>query len=411
MQSIPKRSHSTGARPSYGLSFALRCLLLAGAACALGPRTAAASDGTRSLTFHHTHTSETATITFRRDGRYDEEALNQLNWLLRDWRVDTPVKMDPRLFDILWEVYRESGSREPIHVISAYRSPATNGMLRQRSRGVSEHSQHMSGKAMDVRLPDVDPARLRAIAMRLQYGGVGYYASSNFVHIDTGSVRAWPRMSEEQLARLFPDGKTVHLPPSGKPLPGYEQARAEIAARDGTSGGAVYAGATGGPNLLSFLGRMFGSSGEAPPPPALAFAAAETPPPDLSSAPVPLPPRRPPPSPVQVAGGAWPLSNLDRLPAPVRPAMDWPAPDDHQAVIRALFTASQGSPAARPAPQIVLVRARPNSFEPSEPVKGTEPAINLAARFSKTGDDIVRVSFANPAPSPVFPVREANAAP
>ena len=98
------------------------------------------------------------TVTFRRDGRYDEQALAQLNWLLRDWRTDEPIKMDPRLFDILWELYREVGSREPVNIISAYRSPDTNGMLRRRSSGVSEHSQHMLGKAMDIRLPDVDTA-------------------------------------------------------------------------------------------------------------------------------------------------------------------------------------------------------------------------------------------------------------
>src|SRR3712207_2351882 len=107
-------------------------------------------------------------------------------------------------------------------------------MLRRRSRGVSEHSQHMLGKAMDFRLPDVDMARVRAIAMRLQYGGVGYYPGSGFVHLDAGSVRAWPRMTSDQLARLFPDGKTVHLPPSGKPLARYEEARAEILARGGS---------------------------------------------------------------------------------------------------------------------------------------------------------------------------------
>jgi uncharacterized protein YcbK (DUF882 family) len=136
-----------------------------------GTQDAIANGDTRTLSFFHTHTNETATITFRRNGRYDDEALNQLNWLLRDWRLDAPTKMDPRLFDIVWEVYREVGSREPVNILSAYRSPETNAMLRRRSQGVSEHSQHMLGRAMDFRLPDVDMARVRAIAMRLQYGG------------------------------------------------------------------------------------------------------------------------------------------------------------------------------------------------------------------------------------------------
>jgi uncharacterized protein YcbK (DUF882 family) len=164
------------------------------------------ADGeTRTLSFVHTHRQDSTTITFRRNGQYDEQALNQLNWFLRDWRNDKPAHMDPRLFDILWEVYRESGSRQPIHIISSYRSPETNSALRRRSSGVAENSQHMLGKAMDIRLPDVPTERLREIAMRMQYGGVGYYASSDFVHVDTGNVRAWPRMSQQQLARLFPN--------------------------------------------------------------------------------------------------------------------------------------------------------------------------------------------------------------
>jgi uncharacterized protein YcbK (DUF882 family) len=259
---------------------------------------AAAFGETRSLTFYHTHTRESATITFRRNGQYDEEALKQLNWLLRDWRVEQPAKMDPRLFDILWEVYRETGSSEPIHVISAYRSPTTNAMLRSRSKAVSEHSQHMLGHAMDVRFPDVDTGKLREVAMKMQYGGVGYYPSSSFVHVDTGSVRAWPRMSEEQLARLFPDGKTVHLPPSGKPLARYAEAKAEIAARDA----ALASGATTGPSLGSLLAGLFRRDQSAQPTPnaevapqsrqvVLASAAGAALPEALTFA--PLPPRRP----------------------------------------------------------------------------------------------------------------------
>jgi uncharacterized protein YcbK (DUF882 family) len=225
-----------------------------------GTQDAIANGDTRSLTLLHTHTNESATITFRRNGRYDSEALNQLNWLLRDWRLDRPAKMDPRLFDIVWEVYREVGAREPIHVLSAYRAPETNAMLRRRSRGVSEHSQHMAGKAMDFRLPDADMARVRAIAMRLQHGGVGYYPGSGFVHLDAGSVRAWPRMTQDQLARLFPDGKTVHLPATGKPLPRYEEARAEILARGGAVAG--YAAADGGGTRRSLWATLFGGDDE-----------------------------------------------------------------------------------------------------------------------------------------------------
>jgi uncharacterized protein YcbK (DUF882 family) len=270
-------------------------VMLAGLIGLIGPagemRVARASGDARTLSFFHTHTKESMTITFWWDGRYDDEALARLNWFLRDWRVDAPARMDPHLFDILWDVYRESGSREPINIISAYRSPTTNAMLHRRSSAVSEHSQHMLGKAMDIRLPDVDSARLRAVAMRMQYGGVGYYQSSDFVHVDTGNVRAWPRMSQDQLARLFPDGKTVHLPPSGKPLARYEEAKAEIQARNQM----LASGANVGQPLSSLVASLFGrgpatgdDKGAAGP--GLGSAGEADP---EAAAPVPLPPQRP----------------------------------------------------------------------------------------------------------------------
>jgi uncharacterized protein YcbK (DUF882 family) len=207
------------------------------AAVALTATKVAALDESRTLTIFHTHTGESATVTFRRDGSYVPDALKQLNHLLRDWRVDQSTSMEPRLFDIIWEMHRSTGSRAPVHIISAYRSPQTNQALRSRSRAVSEQSQHMLGRAMDIRIPDVDAARVREAAMRLQHGGVGFYPAGNFVHVDVGSVRAWPRMTREQLVRLFPDGRTMHLPADGNPLPGYEQARAEILSRGSSSSG------------------------------------------------------------------------------------------------------------------------------------------------------------------------------
>ena len=203
-------------------------------ASALMSANAQAVEDSRTLTFFHTHTEESTTVTFRRGNSYVSDGLKQLNHFLRDWRAEQSTSMDPRLFDIIWEVHRAVGSRSPVHIISAYRSPQTNQALRSRSRAVSEHSQHMLGKAMDIRFPDVDPGRIREAAMRVQQGGVGFYPGANFVHVDVGSVRAWPRMSREQLAQLFPDGKTVQLPPDGKPLAGYEQARAEILSRGST---------------------------------------------------------------------------------------------------------------------------------------------------------------------------------
>ena len=246
-----------------GLGAAALCAVWAAGTTAT--QDAIANGDTRSLTLYHNHTKERATITFRRNGRYDPHGLEQLNWFLRDWRRDEPTKMDPRLFDTLWEVYRQVGSSAPIHVSSAYRSPHTNAMLRRRSGAVAKNSQHMLGKAMDFYLPDVPIDRIRAVGMRLQHGGVGYYPSSYtpFVHLDVGSVRAWPRMTRDQLVRLFPDGKTVHIPADGKPLPGYEVARAEVLSKGWSVAGystvaSAEDAATAAPARKSFWATLFG---------------------------------------------------------------------------------------------------------------------------------------------------------
>jgi uncharacterized protein YcbK (DUF882 family) len=198
---------------------------------------ATALNETRTLSFHHTHSDEDLTVTFKRNGRYDEEALKQLNHYLRDWRSQDQTTMDPHLFDILWEVYRDVDGKKPIQIISAYRSPATNAMLRRRSSGVARFSQHMLGHAMDFFIPDVPLEQIRFAGLRLQRGGVGFYPTSGspFVHLDTGSIRHWPRMTRDQLVRVFPDGRTVHVPSDGNPLPGYQLARADIEKRDDAS--------------------------------------------------------------------------------------------------------------------------------------------------------------------------------
>jgi uncharacterized protein YcbK (DUF882 family) len=201
-------------------------LIFAGIA---GTTQAAAED--RALKLFFTHTGEKATIVFKRNGKFDPKGLAQINRFLRDWRKNEPTKMDPKLLDLVWEVYQRSGAKESIHVVSAYRSPSTNNMLRSRSRntGVAKRSQHMLGKAMDFYIPGVKLATLRSLAMQIQAGGVGYYPTSGspFVHLDVGNVRAWPRMSRQELARLFPDGRTLHLPADGRALPGYDLALAD----------------------------------------------------------------------------------------------------------------------------------------------------------------------------------------
>jgi uncharacterized protein YcbK (DUF882 family) len=219
--------------PKAGVHLGLTSLLLLVGAGSVHDATAL--NETRTLSFHHTHSNEDLTVTFKRDGRYDEEALKQLNHYLRDWRTQDQTVMDRRLFDILWEVYRDVDAKKPIQIVSSYRSPATNAMLRRRSSGVARFSQHMLGHAMDFYIPDVPLEQIRFAGLRLQRGGVGFYPTSGspFVHLDTGSIRHWPRMTHDQLARVFPDGRTVHVPTDGKPLAGYQLALADIEKRDG----------------------------------------------------------------------------------------------------------------------------------------------------------------------------------
>jgi uncharacterized protein YcbK (DUF882 family) len=211
-----------------------------------GLQDAVANGDTRTLSFHHLHTRDTLTVTFKRNGQFDSAGLAKLNHFLRDWRNDHQIKMDPRLFDILWEVYQETGASRPIEIISAYRSPATNSMLRRRSRGVAKASQHTLGKAIDFNIPGVSLARVRDAGLRLQRGGVGFYPSSGspFVHLDVGSVRHWPRLSPDALARVFPDGRTVHIPSNGRPMPGYALALADIARRGASPSPTTVAAAT-----------------------------------------------------------------------------------------------------------------------------------------------------------------------
>jgi uncharacterized protein YcbK (DUF882 family) len=198
-----------------------------------GLQNAVANGDTRTISLHHIHTGEDLTVTFKRNGRYDEEALKKVNHVLRDWRRDEETTMDPRLLDVVWEVYRDVDAKGPIQVVCGYRAPATNAMLRKRSNGVAQFSQHMLGRAMDFFIPGVPLEAQREAGLRLQRGGVGYYPSSGspFIHLDVGSVRHWPRMTRAQLARVFPDGRTVHIPSDGQPLAGYALALADIQKR------------------------------------------------------------------------------------------------------------------------------------------------------------------------------------
>lgn len=145
----------------------------------------------RRLSFYHTHTRESLDIVFFENGEYIESALEEINRYLRDFRTGDVAIIDPKLLDLIYEIRESLGSNGTYEVISAYRSPKTNQILRNRSKGVAKNSQHLLGTAIDVRLEDVPTKKLRDAALAMERGGVGYYRISNFVHIDTGRVRLW----------------------------------------------------------------------------------------------------------------------------------------------------------------------------------------------------------------------------
>ena len=212
----------------FGRSAGLAAVLLAAGGGSL--QMANADGNTRTLSFHNVHTGEDLTVTFKRNGRYDEAALKRINWFLRDWRRGEEVKMDPHLFDLLWDAYKATGASEPINVICGYRSPQTNSMLRARSRGVAQGSLHTHGQALDFFIPGVPLEKIREVGLKMQAGGVGFYPTSGspFVHLDTGTIRHWPRMTRDQLVKVFPNQRTVHIPADGKPLDGYALALVDV---------------------------------------------------------------------------------------------------------------------------------------------------------------------------------------
>jgi len=144
------------------------------------------------LRLFNTHTQEHIDVVYRRDGVYDAKALDELDQFLRDWRVNKVKHYDPRLFDLLNELTAKAKLPDgEIHIICGYRTPGTNGQLRSASSAVAGKSLHMKAEAIDIRLPGVPTSRLRDTALALRRGGVGYYADSDFVHVDIGRVRRW----------------------------------------------------------------------------------------------------------------------------------------------------------------------------------------------------------------------------
>jgi len=145
----------------------------------------------KKLSFLNLHTGERTRATFWANGRYIPEGMRAINHVLRDHRTGDRYAIDPDLFDILHLLQSRLGTNQEFHVVSAYRSPASNAMLATRSNGVAKASLHTFGKAIDIRLPGRKLSDLRTAALSLQMGGVGYYPSSNFVHLDTGRIRFW----------------------------------------------------------------------------------------------------------------------------------------------------------------------------------------------------------------------------
>lgn len=169
----------------------LSLLLSLSVAAMLAPANRAVGIDERQLSLYHTHTHETLTVTYARGGEYVDEALVEVNDFLADFRTGDATAIDPELLELIYDLRQAVGSDGTYHVISAYRSPKTNEMLRSNGGGVAKNSQHLLGKAIDVRLTDVDTKTLRDAAIALERGGVGYYGRSDFVHVDTGRVRRW----------------------------------------------------------------------------------------------------------------------------------------------------------------------------------------------------------------------------
>jgi len=147
--------------------------------------------GARRVAFRNSHTGEIFSGVYRVGDKYLPDAFDQINIVLRDFRSNEIFPIDPRVIDIIYSVHQQTRSDEPYEVLSGYRCPKTNARLRRGGEGVAKNSLHMTGQAVDLRLPGYNTRRIREIAVSLKAGGVGYYPKSDFVHMDSGDVRSW----------------------------------------------------------------------------------------------------------------------------------------------------------------------------------------------------------------------------
>ena len=184
-------ARDSGLKRSVSRRSVLQFGAVATASLLIAPQTVFAADKPRSISFDNLHTGEKLKTTYWEDGGYVRGALKEIDWVLRDFRTGDVKPIDPGLLDILNALHKRLDSSDPYGIISGYRSPATNAMLHEHSKGVATKSLHMRGMAIDVRLGDRALKDLHKAALSLKAGGVGYYPRSDFVHIDTGRVRHW----------------------------------------------------------------------------------------------------------------------------------------------------------------------------------------------------------------------------
>lgn len=321
-----------------------RCVAVASLLVLFGSKnlqTAVAEGDTRTLSMHHMHTGEDITITYKRNGRYDDAALQKLNHFLRDWRREEATKMDPQLLDLIWEVSQEVGAKDPVQIVCGFRSPATNAMLRRRSKGVAQFSQHMLGKAIDFYIPGVSLEQIRYAGLRMQRGGVGFYPTSGspFVHLDTGSVRHWPRMSSDQLARVLSTPLRTHYAD-------HRPATTQVALNDNGNATVAQRSKRGLIERLFGFGEDEDEDAAASAPPARPAAKSEPAKQQVAAA-VPLPPTKPPApaAPAKPARAAQPAPAQYALASVSSSPAAGPSPAD---IVRARYTWETAKPPIEP---------------------------------------------------------------
>jgi uncharacterized protein YcbK (DUF882 family) len=226
-------------------SAAIIAALSAGVWLSTGTPTIAGGE-TRTISLYHVHTKENITVTYMVNGRYVPSAMKKINYLLRDWRRNEVITIDPKTIDLVWELHADLGSHAPVHVVCGYRSSKTNAFLKRVGRNVAKKSQHILGRAMDIYFPDVPTKTMRNSALVRQVGGVGYYRSAGgptgFLHVDSGHVRHWgPAIGKTEMAQIFRDSrKTI-----GARLSGAD--RIMLAASEKDVGPSVYDAVDAGP--------------------------------------------------------------------------------------------------------------------------------------------------------------------